>query len=94
MVYLYVSESVLNIFLKQLATFGDTALQLHADPEFQKMLRLKCSEDEECMGDLLQDTELYIPNSGAFLCKLSSVLKIISSLKIKSFIPESAMSIA
>lgn len=74
MVYLYISESVLNMFLKQLATFGDTALQLHADPEFQKILRLKCSEDEECMGDLLQDTELYVPDSGSLFSKLSSVL--------------------
>ncbi|CAG9539695.1 unnamed protein product [Cercopithifilaria johnstoni] len=74
MVYLYVSESVLNMFLKQLATFGDTALQLHANPEFQKMLSLKCSEDEECMGDLLQDTELYIPDSGCMIIKIRSPL--------------------
>ncbi|KAL3994526.1 hypothetical protein ACH3XW_22080 [Acanthocheilonema viteae] len=74
MVYLYVSESVLNMFLKQLATFGDTALQLYADPEFQKMLSLKCSEDEECMGDLLQDTELYVPDSGRMIIKIRSPL--------------------
>ncbi|KAK6104283.1 hypothetical protein QQG55_15670 [Brugia pahangi] len=74
MIYLYVSESVLNIFLKQLATFGDTALQLHADPEFQKLLSLNCSEDEKCMGDLLQDTELYVPDSGRMVIKISSPL--------------------
>ncbi|VDO42432.1 unnamed protein product [Onchocerca flexuosa] len=74
MVYLYISESVLNIFLKQLSTFGDTALQLHADPEFQKMLRLKCPDDEECMGDLLQDTELYVPDSGQMIIKIRSPL--------------------
>uniref|UniRef100_A0A915Q1B7 Uncharacterized protein n=1 Tax=Setaria digitata TaxID=48799 RepID=A0A915Q1B7_9BILA len=74
MAYLYVSESVLNIFLKQLATFGETELQLHADPEFQKMLRLKCSEKEHCMGDLLQDTELYLPNSGRMVIKILSPL--------------------
>ncbi|VDK64338.1 unnamed protein product [Onchocerca ochengi] len=74
MVYLYISESVLNIFLKQLTTFGDTTLQLHADPEFQKMLRLKCSDDEECMGDLLQDTELYVPDSGQMIIKIRSPL--------------------
>ncbi|VDN89089.1 unnamed protein product [Brugia pahangi] len=79
MIYLYVSESVLNIFLKQLATFGDTALQLHADPEFQKLLSLNCSEDEKCMGDLLQDTELYVPDSGA-LFRSRMVIKISSPL--------------
>uniref|UniRef100_A0A1I8EKE2 Lipid-binding serum glycoprotein C-terminal domain-containing protein n=1 Tax=Wuchereria bancrofti TaxID=6293 RepID=A0A1I8EKE2_WUCBA len=79
MIYLYVSESVLNIFLKQLATFGDTALQLHADPEFQKILSLNCSENEKCMGDLLQDTELYVPDSGALFCS-RMVIKISSPL--------------
>ncbi|VDK87232.1 unnamed protein product [Litomosoides sigmodontis] len=74
MVYLYISEAVLNMFLKQLATFGDTTLQLHADPEFQKILSLKCSEDEECMGDLLQDTELYVPDSGHMIVKIHSPL--------------------
>uniref|UniRef100_A0A0R3RGU6 BPI2 domain-containing protein n=1 Tax=Elaeophora elaphi TaxID=1147741 RepID=A0A0R3RGU6_9BILA len=74
MVYLYVSESVLNMFLKQLATFGDTALQLHADPEFQTMLSLKCSEEEDCMGDLLQDTELYVLDSGRMIIKIRSPL--------------------
>lgn len=85
MIYLYVSESVLNIFLKQLATFGDTALQLHADPEFQKLLSLNCSEDEKCMGDLLQDTELYVPDSGALFRSLSSIFYITLS-EIKFFI--------
>ncbi|KAM3715728.1 Lipopolysaccharide-binding protein [Dirofilaria immitis] len=74
MVYLYVSESVLNIFLKQLSTFGDTTLQLHADPDFQKMLRLKCSDSEQCMGDLLQDTEIYAPDSGRMVIKTRSPL--------------------
>uniref|UniRef100_A0A1I7VLR0 BPI1 domain-containing protein n=1 Tax=Loa loa TaxID=7209 RepID=A0A1I7VLR0_LOALO len=74
MIYLYISESVLNIFLKQLATFGDTALQLHTNPEFQKMLSLNCSEDEKCMGDLLQDTELYVPDSGQMIIKIRSPL--------------------
>lgn len=64
MIYTYISEFVLNSFLKQLDAFGNIELLLNAEPEFQEMLQLNCSENQECMGDFLQDAGLYEPDSG------------------------------
>lgn len=70
MVYVYVSEYLLNAFLRQLDILGDTTIQLHTEPEFQEILHLKCLENVECMGDFLQDADLYESNSGRLIIKL------------------------
>ncbi|VDN20955.1 unnamed protein product [Gongylonema pulchrum] len=72
MVYIYITEFVLNSFLKKLDTFGNTALLLSAVPEFDGLLQLNCSENLECMGDFLQDAEPYQFDSGTMLLKMRS----------------------
>uniref|UniRef100_A0A0N5D3V5 BPI2 domain-containing protein n=1 Tax=Thelazia callipaeda TaxID=103827 RepID=A0A0N5D3V5_THECL len=79
MVYLYVSEVMMNTFLRQIDIFTDKVLYLHSDPAFRKMLDLKCSDNEKCIGDLLQDTELYAPDSGKMVIKMHSPL--VASIK-------------
>lgn len=64
MVYLYISEDVVNSYLMQLDTFGDLHLLLHKNDDFKKLLALECSKKRSCFGDFIEDSNIYNYETG------------------------------
>ncbi|VDM42820.1 unnamed protein product [Toxocara canis] len=64
MIYVYASDYVINSFFYQLDRLGNFRMNLHRIPEVMKMLRLDCSDDEECLGQILENPEQYTNNTG------------------------------
>ncbi|TMS35425.1 hypothetical protein L596_002832 [Steinernema carpocapsae] len=64
MVYVYISDFIVNSFFYQLEAMVDWKTKLHRIPEVAAALRLECGESEYCLGQHLQSVDNYVPNSG------------------------------
>lgn len=69
MIYVYLSEHVLNSFFYQIDSYAFLRINLHRIPEIETLLKLECDEDEDCFGKHFKWTGIYEPNSGKIIKK-------------------------
>lgn len=72
MVYVYMSDYVINSFFYQLDRLGNFRINLHRIPEVKQLLRLECPDHEECLGHILENAEQYTNNTGRMEARVRS----------------------
>ncbi|KAK0395719.1 hypothetical protein QR680_001398 [Steinernema hermaphroditum] len=64
MIYIYMSDFIVNSFFFQLEAIADWKGKLHRVPEIAAALRLSCPETELCLGQYVGNVGDYVENSG------------------------------
>ncbi|VDK18442.1 unnamed protein product [Anisakis simplex] len=84
MIYVYVSDYVINSFFYQLDRLGNFRINLHAIPEVKQMLSLNCDQTNgggaaaegaqarSCLGSILANPEQYTDGKGRLEARVRS----------------------